>query len=115
MAMTPTESFEMVGEMKSTGISGFTWGAVLLCLVAFAGLSLWQRERDASSVRAMPEGERKALYERTMETLRTVCSGEHASAVPDLCREQAELVVSFPECDDACREIARRHWPKPTR
>ena len=113
--MTHAESFEMVSEGKSSGIPGFTWGAALLCLAAFAGLSYLQSEREASSMRAMPEGERKALYERTMETLRTVCSGEHASAVPDLCRDQAELVVSFPECDDACRELARRHQPKPTR
>lgn len=115
MAMTHAESFEMVSAGKSPGLSGFTWGTILLCLAAFAGISFWESERDASSVRSMPEGERKALYERTMETLRTVCSGEHASAVPDLCRDQAELVVTFPECDDACRELARRHQPKPTR
>lgn len=45
-----------------------------------------------------------ALYDRTVESLGGVCRS-HPTNLEDFCRDQAELVVRFPECDAACRAL----------
>jgi cytochrome b pre-mRNA-processing protein 3 len=80
-----------------------------LAIAWYADLGL---DRELSS---LPVPERKALYERTRQTLLTVCSQPHGAELEDHCREQAHFILRFPECDRACRELAERFAPNPTR
>ena len=74
-----------------------------LAAVAFWVWSLWSEQR---AIRSLPEGERVALYERTLANLQSVCASPDP-ALADYCREQARILLEFPECDEACRELAR--------
>jgi len=57
---------------------------------------------------AVTTPERLALYDRTLRTLVSQCNGaKRPSGLEDFCREQAELVLQFPDCDAACRALAR--------
>jgi hypothetical protein len=75
----------------------------------------WSRGGEAGALRALPDRERSALHQRTMENLRTICARDSTAALRRFCREQAEIVLKLPECDDACRELAKRFLPAPTR
>jgi len=74
--------------------------------VALLGLVMWLLTRDPGSLQKLPPRERAALYERTLLNLHDVC---RASDRPrEFCREQASLVLSLPECDQACQADARQ-------
>lgn len=88
---------------------------VVLALVAAAAAYVWVEGQEGRALRALPEAERRGLYLRTMENLRTVCDPAPGRSLREFCRTQAELAVQFPECDDPCREIARRHLSLPRR
>ena len=75
---------------------------------------LWHRAGE-QELRELPEAQRVAFYHRTLETLRTTCMAASGPRLTDYCHEQAALVVHFPECDAACRELARHFTHKPTR
>ncbi|HEX7508336.1 MAG TPA: hypothetical protein VF550_16290 [Polyangia bacterium] len=55
----------------------------------------------------MPQPERQALYARTLQNLRSVCSPP-SDALHDFCRDQARLALEFSECDRACQQLADR-------
>jgi hypothetical protein len=90
--------------------------AVLVVLLAL--LWLWS-QRIAEQDRALeqlPAAERRALYERTLHTLERSCAPRTRPAgLDDYCRQQAEFIVRFPECDQACRTVAEQFQKKPTR
>lgn len=69
-------------------------------------------ERQLAS---LPETERRAFYLRTLETLRTTCGENPEEPLADTCREQAELVLRFPDCDADCRALADRFSPRSSR
>lgn len=82
---------------------------------AGAGAFSWRacgREREIASL--APEA-RRELYERTMQTLRGACSDPPGLEVARHCRDEAEFVASFPECDEACRGLVARFATKATR
>lgn len=89
--------------------------AILTGFVVMGVLVLLGRACAARELRAMPDPERHALYERTLETLRTTCARPSGPTVTDCCSEQAAFVLQLPECDDACRDLARRLDRRPTR
>lgn len=84
----------------------------LLSVVTIA----WQR-RDERALRDLPEGERRALYERTLQTLRGPCAPPEApeGALLDHCRHEADLLRRFPECDATCSKLAARFLEQPSR
>jgi hypothetical protein len=98
MSKTPMNTHER----RRAGLSAMLLAAVL---VAF---TVWQATRLDDAVEAMPPSERRALYERTRDSLATTCRAPAEALVP-FCREQAELVLRFPECDRTCRTLAARH------
>jgi hypothetical protein len=63
----------------------------------------------------LPVTERQALYERTLETLRTTCVRAHGYELTEYCRKQADFITHFPECDSECRDLAARFTPPPSR
>jgi len=97
------------------------WKGLLVALVvALFGVFIALRwSRDAAETRAllrMPDAERKVLYERTLRSTESLCAQAGTDpALVDRCESSAQFLLAFPECDDACRELARAHWRGPTR
>jgi hypothetical protein len=74
-------------------------------VVALAALALhWQGEPERE-VRSMPAAERRALYQRTLETLQNTCARAPGPTVREHCREQATFIAFFPECNEPCRDL----------
>jgi hypothetical protein len=95
-------------------------GAVLLAatalfLIAMYALSVF-RGPERRAIGELPEAERKALFERTLKTLKTTCAPETRPAgLNEHCARQADLIVKFPECDADCAAVANASRPPPTR
>lgn len=88
--------------------------AVLGALALMFLWSWWQYASERDAIVGIPGAERKAFYDRTLETLRTTCSST-SEGLNSYCADQADLVVQFPECDQACRELAQSRKERPTR
>lgn len=89
-------------------------------LAAIAGLGLLvllllRATAEERALARLPRAERGALYQRTLDNVRTTCAGERGRELRELCRGQAELVLLFPECDGACQATARELLRTPTR
>lgn len=93
--------------------------AVLAAGALFAlVLALWtaRERREQAAVMSLPAFERRALYERTLHTLESTCETvTHRDGLADLCGEQAEFILQFPECDAACAALAQQHRRIPSR
>ncbi len=76
-----------------------------IVLVTF--LIVWNSGAEERAIRALPEVERHALYLRTLDNLKTVCS-DAADSMRDFCEGQARMARAFPECDEACYSLAQR-------
>jgi hypothetical protein len=81
-------------------------------LVLTATISRDPRSNTAATI---PTEERRVLYGRILQTLREQCANNTTDALDDYCREQAEFVSRFPECDTSCRESVQRFAPHATR
>jgi hypothetical protein len=56
------------------------------------------------------------VYERAMENVKALCGqGPRTDALERECAELIRFALQFPECDDACRAMARMHQPRPTK
>ena len=82
-------------------------GLVLAGIAAAILLLMWSEGSERWAIRDMPRSERQALLSRTLENLKSVCTAPE-DAMRGFCGDQARLVVEFPECDDACQNLARR-------
>ncbi len=90
------------------------WVASGLVVAGLAALAIhWQGEPERE-VRGMPAPERRALYQRTWETLQGTCAHAPGPTVRDHCREQATFIGLFPECNDSCRDLVAK-LTSPTR
>ena len=83
------------------------WAVAGLATVAALGGAWAHATGEERGIRRLPPPERAALYQRTLDTLRSVCAGGRRNDLRALCRGQAELALLFPECDGACRATAR--------
>jgi hypothetical protein len=92
------------------------WGIVLAFVIVAVPFALWLQAESGKqrAIRELPEAERKALYERTLSTLETTCALRGSDGLAKYCRDQAELIVRFPECDRRCNASAER-WLAPRR
>ena len=88
---------------------------VLVLLAGFALAWLLREHRAEVEVRALPAQQRQALYQRTLETLRSTCAEVDGASLGEYCQEQAELITRFPECDAPCRSLADRYASIPSR
>lgn len=84
------------------------WLAVPLVLAASLAVLFFVQKRVEHEIAELPPSERRAFYERTLETLRATCSRAAGPEVSEYCRQQARFITHFPECDAACRDIAAR-------
>lgn len=89
--------------------------AVLAVLVVVIAVLLLRRGRPTrQAILALPADERVEMFSRAMADLR-LCEERADPRLRDTCRERAEFLLLFPECDEACRERAGRFLPKATR
>lgn len=89
-----------------------------IAAIVIAVLALWLTDRtdERRAIEQLSGQERRALYERTLHTLRSSCDPKTLpEGLDDFCQEQAEFVVQFPECDAVCRSLAKPHQRKATR
>jgi hypothetical protein len=79
---------------------------VLLAIVILAvAYWAWMRGAEMRAVEQMPEPERAALYERTLEELKMMCEPPIANGLEDRCQTESEFIALFPECQDECRRL----------
>ena len=87
-------------------------GLVVAALAAFAIHRQGEPDRE---MRGMPASERRALYQRTLETLQDACPRATGPTLKEHCREQAAFIEHFPECDNTCRALVAHLTPSPSR
>jgi len=92
-------------------------GLVAMAFLVFAvgGSSLWSHHQSRQQLRAIPTEERQVLYKRTLATLESLCVNAQGSEITEYCREQAQFIAAFPECDATCEGVCRRLAPRPTK
>lgn len=79
--------------------------AAVLGVAMVASALSWRRESKA--IERLSAVERKALFDRTLFSLQTICR-QGADALPELCFQQARLILHFPECHGECELLANR-------
>jgi len=88
--------------------------AATAALLLLLGAGYWLSSDDEKrEIQDLPVPQRQALYQRTLENLKTVCDPAPGRSVREFCRGQASLALKFPDCDDDCRRTARRHLSLP--
>jgi len=100
-----------------------TWKAAkgrtqrVLAVIAFAlaaavvmALLSWHQGDERRALAALPAGERAAIYAMDLESFQSLCGrARRPDALERACREKAEFMLLFPECDQACGQLARDH------
>jgi hypothetical protein len=92
--------------------------AVLLMVALAVVFAIWMRARDEeqAAIRALPEPERRALFERTLTTLNTTCRrASRPTGLDDFCAEQARFILQFDACDLSCQRLASGASRRPMR
>lgn len=87
-------------------------GAVLLLL-----LHLWDVGQQQRALIQMSPEARARVYLGAISTMKEMCppQAHREEAFEERCREQADFLAKFPECDEACRELVRSNLSQPTR
>lgn len=80
--------------------------AVAAGIVLTVYVSQTQIDRDLQD---MPEADRRALYQRTLEVVRA-CASHTAPSLAEPCRAEAELLRHFAECERDCRQLSQSVW-----
>lgn len=120
-AHEPLRQADQTGKGQMRLFAGRRWRGVLLvlALMILGTLVVLRWGGPAAEKRAlerMPPAERAALYEKTLRGAESLCAQAGADdALRDRCADSASFLLLFPECDDACRALARTHRREPTR
>jgi hypothetical protein len=87
--------------------SRFTTRSLWLALAIALGVGfwVWSEGSEQRAIHRLPRDERLALYQRTLENVRTICVSQDLALGP-YCAEQARILLLFAECDDECRRLA---------
>jgi len=88
------------------------WLALWLVILAVALTAAWVWQGAAR--RRVQDPHRGEMYQRTLESVRTICFPPKPG-VESYCRDQALLLLEFPECDPSCVALARKVRGEPTR
>ena len=89
------------------------WLATAAAIVAcVAVLWLWRGKGETGAVRRMAPADQEKLYQETYAATRTLCEAARTDdALEDRCASWSELLLEFPECDEACRAFATPNAP----
>jgi hypothetical protein len=89
---------------------------ILVLVTGLVGWVVWETTAPGRSLRSLPSGERRMVYERTMDDLRTLCGPGRAVALREHCRVLADLIAPLKECGPECEALIRPILtPVPTR
>ncbi len=80
--------------------------ALVLGIIAAASLGawVWVHSSTGGAIRAMAPAQREALYKEAWTDQRTNCLGDAGTIdPPSRCRQRAQFLLLFPQCDEACR------------
>jgi hypothetical protein len=93
------------------------WYALaVIFAVALAAAFIWSSGAERRAIERMDPTERRLVYENAFGELRRLCgAGPRDDALEKRCVAQVEFILQFPECDARCQEIARSHFPRPTK
>lgn len=102
------EEANVFSRYSDSGAGGATWKrqALLVGLVllfALSGLWLYLHGSDERAIAAMAPAQRASLFKETRERFLGDCVTRVAPDAEARCHKQAEFLLHFPECDDACR------------
>lgn len=90
--------------------------AVIVVMLAIAALALWWgRHQEAKAIRSLPPDHRRALYENTRRQVQLECAPDAPPGLHHSCVQSARRLLDFPECDSACKELARPYSESPVR
>lgn len=103
----------MNGPSKHNRGMGFTVFA--LAIIGVFACWFWQVGQQSRALAAMSADERSAFYQRTLTNLDSICLNDKKHDLIDFCREQAKLVIQFPECAPSCANLAKKFLPQASR
>jgi hypothetical protein len=86
-----------------------------LAIVLGVGLWVWTQGSEGRAIQRLDPVQRHALYVSTLQALESTCQTERDTGLRAYCRQQAEFIRKFPECDEHCREVARIQLAEPAR
>lgn len=76
-------------------------GAILLGL---GGVWVWVQGSEGGGLRAMSPAQREAFFQEAWAAQRAKCLGDAGPTEPQSrCRQRAQYLLQFPQCDEACR------------
>lgn len=83
------------------GLRLVVMGAVALGAL---GVWVWVHGSEEGALLAMSPAQRTVLFQEAWEDQRTRClGGEGPRDTESRCRQRAEYLLRFPQCDEACR------------
>jgi hypothetical protein len=84
-------------------------GAALAAMIAGMAIGQW---RGVDRIRSLPDGVRAAAYARALGDIEQTCAPPPENdPLRQHCREQAQYVTIFPECDATCRQLVEPLLP----
>ena len=102
---TPTRSTAPFVPRESRGLQLLMM--LLIALGGWIGYIGWRERRLDAAVAAMPAVVQEASYRRALEELATTCATQ--PQLEDHCRAEATFIMRFPQCNQDCKELARRY------
>jgi hypothetical protein len=91
---------------------------LLLAGAALVVLLVWRpiagQLAESRAVASIPDTSRVQLYQRILANLQ-FCKGQSSEALERFCSAEAKFILDFPECDQECRQLARRFMAHPSR
>ena len=114
---SPRTHRQSTGNLPPVSWPRLRWGAVLVALLALcmAALWLWSHGSERRALLAMDPAQRRVLFEETRAGYRTMCASPGVEGLALRCRNQAEFLRDFPECDGACQAELLPSLNLPTR
>src|SRR5512142_1266854 len=83
--------------------------------LALAAATFWNHMQSRRELLRMPRQERRELYQHVLRTMSSVCVRAEGESLAEYCREQAQYVALFPDCDESCRQLGRQFLARPTK
>ncbi|NVJ23861.1 MULTISPECIES: hypothetical protein [Myxococcus] len=78
-----------------------TLGVVLAVLAVVWG---YLQGGENRAINAMSPAQREALFQETRDSFHLMCLGDAGPRLLQRCQKQAEFILRFSECDEACRQ-----------
>ena len=107
-----------IQDRRTIGLARILLRGAALLLLTIGAIVLWVRYQgeERRAVSHLPAEERSELYRRELRSFRSLCGqGPRKDALERQCKEKAEFILQFPECDRDCQLIARSHLQRATR